>query len=137
MQPTSLGQAILKHWSLKQRYALLQSHARRWVAHALRSTKLLKTFSKDLLKAKGEGGTWLTVVNFLVVRSFALEVKPWSGNNVPANLRQMLFSILTRKDKVPRLKFHPSRSRSWLREERSQLAAPSGPGPHVLPSHYQ
>ena len=54
---------------------LLQGYARRWVAHALRSTKLLKTFSKDLLKAKGEGGPWLTVANFLVVRSFALEVR--------------------------------------------------------------
>ena len=59
------------------------------MAHALRSTKLLKTFSKDLLKAKGEGGTWLTVVNFLVVRSFALEVRSWSGKDVPVNLYQM------------------------------------------------
>ena len=67
---------------------LLQGHARRWVAHALRSTKLLKTFIKALLKAKGEGGTWLTVANFLVVRSFALEVRSWSGNDVPENLYQ-------------------------------------------------
>ena len=68
---------------------LLQGHARRWVAHALRGTKLLKTFSKDLLKAKGKGGTWLTVANFLVVRSFALEVRSWSGNDVPINLYQI------------------------------------------------
>ena len=59
------------------------------MAHALRSTKLLKTFSKDLLKAKGKGGTWLTVANFLVVRSFALEVRSWSGNDVPINLYQI------------------------------------------------
>ena len=31
---------------------LLQGHARRWVAHALRIPKLLKAFSKALLKAK-------------------------------------------------------------------------------------
>ena len=47
MQPTSLGQAILKHWSLKQRYALLQSHARRWVAYAFKNHNL-QTETKDL-----------------------------------------------------------------------------------------
>ena len=46
----------------------------------------------------------------------------------------MLFSVLTRKGKVPRLNFYPVRSRSWLRGSRSQLAAPSGPGPQPLTS---
>ena len=43
---------------------------------------------KKKKKTKGEGGTWLTVANFLVVRSFALEVRSWSGNDVPVNLYQ-------------------------------------------------
>ena len=29
---------------------------------------------------------------------------------------------------------HPPRSQSWLRGSRSQLAAPSGPGSHILPN---
>ena len=48
----------------------------------------------------------------------------------------MLFSVLTRKGRVPRHSFHPPRSRSWLRGGRSQLAAPSGPGSHTLPSYH-
>ena len=45
----------------------------------------------------------------------------------------MLFSVLTRKGKVPRHNFYPPRSQSWLTGGRSQLA-PSGPGSHALPS---
>ena len=44
---------------------LLQIHTRS-VSHALRTLKLLKAFSKGSLKAKGEGGAWLVVTNFLV-----------------------------------------------------------------------
>ena len=43
---------------------LLQIHTRRRVAHALRTLKLLKAFSKAFLKARGEGGAWLVVTNF-------------------------------------------------------------------------
>ena len=45
---------------------LLQVHARRWVAHALRTPKLLKAFSKALFKQKVNGvgvGAWLAVVD--------------------------------------------------------------------------
>ena len=35
------------------------------MAHALRTLKLLKAFSKAPLKAKGEGGAWLVVTDFL------------------------------------------------------------------------
>ena len=45
----------------------------------------------------------------------------------------MVFSVLTRKGKIPKHNFHPPRSQSWLRGGRSQLAAPSGPGSHTLP----
>ena len=46
----------------------------------------------------------------------------------------MSFSILSRKSKVLRHNFPPLRSQSWLKEGRSQLVAPSGPGPQTLPS---
>ena len=46
----------------------------------------------------------------------------------------MVFSVLTRKSKVPRYNFHPPRSRSQPTGDRAQLAAPSGPGSHTLPS---
>lgn len=49
----------------------------------------------------------------------------------------MLFSVLRRKGKVPRLNFHPVRSRSWLRASRSvgsSLRAGSpAPRPAVIP----
>ena len=51
---------------------LLQIHIRRRVAHALRTLKLLKAFSKASLKGKGEGGVWLVVTNFLVSDSLFL-----------------------------------------------------------------
>ena len=47
MHRTSLGQAILKHWSLKQSYALLQSNARIYVAYAFKNRNL-PTETKDL-----------------------------------------------------------------------------------------
>ena len=48
----------------------------------------------------------------LGVRSFVLEVRPWSGKDVTINLhKQMLFSVLTRKGNIPRHNFHPLRSR--------------------------
>ena len=42
------------------------------MAHALRTLKLLKAFSKASLKGKGEGGVWLVVTNFLVSDSLFL-----------------------------------------------------------------
>ena len=46
----------------------------------------------------------------------------------------LLFSVLTRKAKVPKHNFYPPRSASWLRGGRFQLAASSGPGSETLPS---
>ena len=52
----------------------------------------------------------------LGVRTFVLEVRSWSGNDVPVNLHQIkLFPVLTRTGKDLRHNFHSSRSRSWLR----------------------
>ena len=75
---------------------------------------------------------WLVVADFLVSDPLFLR----SGNDVPVNLYQMnvIFSVLTRKGKVPRHNFHPPKSQSRLIGGRSQLVAPSGPGSHTLPS---
>ena len=70
----------------------------------------------------------------LGIRSFVPEVRSWSGNNVPVNLYQTNVIQCPVKGKVPRHKLHPPRSWSWLRGGRSQLAAPSRPGPQTLPS---
>ena len=48
------------------------------------------------------------------------------------SIKLMLFSVLTRKGKVPRQSIHHPRSQSWLRAGRAQLTAPSGPGPQTL-----
>lgn len=45
--------------------------------------------------------------------------------------KQMVFSVLTRKGEVPRHYCHPLKSRPCLRGGRSQLTAPSGPGPQT------
>ena len=46
----------------------------------------------------------------------------------------MLFSVLTRKSKVPRHDFDPPRSQPWLRGGRALLAAPSGQVPTSCPA---
>ena len=111
---------------------LLQGHARRWVAHVLRAPKLLKAFSKALLKAKW-GERSMVSCKLPGVRSFVLEVRSWSGNDVSVNFHQrMLLSVLTRKGKVPGYNFHPPRSWAWLRGGSAQSAAHSGPSPQTL-----
>ena len=73
----------------------------------------------------------------LGVRSFVLKVRSWSGNDVPVNLYQMNVILCPdEKGKVPRHNFYLPRSQSWLRGVRSQLAAPSGPDSHILPSYH-
>ena len=53
----------------------------------------------------------------LGVGSFFLEVRLWSGHYTTVNLHQFkYYFVLTRKGKVPRLDFHPPRSKLWLRE---------------------
>ena len=72
---------------------------------------------------------------FLAVRSFVPEVRSWSGNDVPVNCYQtMLFSVLTRKGKVPGHSCHPPGSRPWLRGGRGQFTAPSKPVPIACPA---
>ena len=46
----------------------------------------------------------------LSVRSFVLEVRSWSGNDVPVSLYQM--DVIICPGKVPRHNFHPPMSQS-------------------------
>ena len=47
----------------------------------------------------------------------------------------MWFSVLTRKARSPD-NFYPTKVQSWLRGGKSQLQAPSGPGPQMPPSRH-
>ena len=64
---------------------LLQGHARRRVAHTLKTLNSLKAFSNALLKER-EGKGMVSCCKFLRVRSCVLEVRSQSGHNVPVNL---------------------------------------------------
>ena len=67
----------------------------------------------------------------LAVRSFALEVRC----SCKPPQKQMLFSVLTSKDKVLRLNFHPPRSRAWVRGgDPSEDQLPPPPYLHPAPS---
>ena len=46
----------IKTLELETEKGILQGHTRRWMAHALRTPKLLKAFSKALLKKRDEEG---------------------------------------------------------------------------------
>ena len=97
--------------------------------------KVTESFQQVHVKAKGEGWVWLVIADFSV--SDALFLRSGHGQVMmflQISTRWMLFSVLTRKGKVPRHNFHPPRFQPWLREGRSQLTAPSGPGTHILPT---
>ena len=66
-----------------------------------------------------------------------LKVRSWSGNDVPIHLYQM--NVIFCPDKRGQsLKAQLSRWNvpSWLSRNRSQLAAPSGQGSHILPTSH-
>lgn len=91
--------------------------ARRWVAHALKTPQIPESCQQSpFLRKVSEG---CGCCKLLGVGSFAQGVGSWSGNDVP---------------EAPRYNFLPPRSWFWLREDRSQLEAPSGPNPQNLPS---
>lgn len=60
-------------------------------------------------------------------------VRSWYSCKSPP--KQMLFSFMTRKGKVPKLNFHPSRSRPWLNRGGVSVQA-SHPAPGA-PVQYQ
>ena len=68
--------------------------------------------------------------------SSVLEVRSWSGKDVPVNLCQTnVFLCSDKKQQDAKAQLSPSlRSRSWLRGGRSQWAAPSGAGSQILSS---
>ena len=66
------------------------------------------------------------------VRFFVFEDRSWSDNNAPVTLYQMKFTICSEKrGKGPKAQPSPSAVPSGLRGGRSQLVAPSGPGPQT------
>lgn len=93
-----------------------------------------QNFQQSPLCRKGKGGAWLVVASCLVLYPVFLRSGQWSGNDVSVNLHQANVTHHSdKKGKVPRHKFHPLRSRSWLKKQ-IQTAAPSGPGPQACPA---
>ena len=87
---------------------LLQDHAERQLTHALKSPKLSESFQRSPFLGK--------FCKLLGITSSVLEFRSWTGKDVPVNLYQRnVFSVLTRKGKIPGHSFHPPRSQSWLR----------------------
>ena len=96
--------------------------------------KVTESFQQVHVKAKGEGWVWLVIADFSV--SDALFLRSGHGQVMmflQISTRWMLFSVLTRKGKVPRHNFHPPRFQPWLREGRSQLTALQGQVPTSCP----
>ena len=80
---------------------------------------------------------WLVVANFLVSENLFFS----SGHDQVTmflwiSSKRMLFSVFTRKGRIPKHSFHPLRSWFWLRESRFQLAACTGQGPQTFPSSH-
>ena len=67
--------------------ALLQGHARRRVAHALKSPELPESFQQSPFLGKVREGV-VSCCKLLGVTSFVLEVRSRSGQDVPVNLHQ-------------------------------------------------
>ena len=74
----------------------------------------------------------VTCCRLLRVRSFVLKVRSWLSNHVPVNLYQLNVILCPdKKGQSPKAQqLSPSEVPVWLREGRSQLAAPS----YSLPS---
>ena len=88
-----------------------------------------KTFSR-----KEEGGVWIIIADFLVSNRLFLRSRYGQVMMVlNISTKQRLFCS-DEKGQGLKAWFYLPKSRSWLRGGRSQLAAPSGPGPHTLPN---
>ena len=75
--------------------SLSQGHARRWVAHAPKSSNSSEGFRKMFLKAR-QGGVWLVAAHFLVLESFVLVAVHIGKVTMFCKppMRQILFSVL-------------------------------------------
>ena len=124
-----------KHYSLEQRriyYRFMQGDG--WLIPWEPQSWLLNALVKSLKSERWEMDM-VSCCRLLGVRSLVLQVRSWSGSDDLVNLYQMnVILCLGKKGKVPSQSFHPSRSQSWLRGGRSQLASPSGPDSHILSS---
>ena len=90
---------------------LLQSHARRVAHNFKKNPSSLKGFQQSpFIEKVREGG-------YNLLQTFRCQIFcSWGQATMfQAPSKQMLFSLLTRKSKVPRFNLHPLRSRPWLR----------------------
>ena len=79
------------------------------MAHALKSPNSPKAFSKDLFIGEVREGL-VSCCKLLGVRSFVLEVRSWSGNNVPVNLHQTNVILCSdKKGQGPKAQLSPSK----------------------------
>ena len=113
---------------------LWQGHVKRWIAYTIKTPNFPKASAKPSYR-KGEGRGWLAVANFLVSDPLFLRSGHRSPYSCKPPQKQMLFSVLTSKDKVLRLNFHPPRSRAWVRGgDPSEDQLPPPPYLHPAPS---
>lgn len=109
------------------------------MAHALKASDSPKAFSKILSQGREgriscgrPGRAWLVVCSLLGFRSFVLEVRSRSGNDVPVNLHQInVIFCSDKKGRGPKAQLSSSEVQVLLRGGRAQVAAPSGPGPRT------
>ena len=98
----------------------------------LKNSKGPEIFHQSPFKSQRWGRGVVSRANLLVSDPLFLRSGHGQVTFLYISSKQMLFSVLTRKGKVPRHSVHHPRSQSWLRGSRAQLAAPSGPGPKTL-----
>ena len=75
-----------------------------------KNPKVTESFQQAPSKAKGEGGLWLSCCRLLGVRAFVLQVRSWSGSDVPVNLYQMNVILCPdKKEQGPKAQLAPSK----------------------------
>ena len=76
------GSLLEEHGTEK---GLVQGHAKRWVAHALKLPNCLKAFSEALFLGKVKEGV-VSCWKHLGVTSVVFQVRSWSGKDVPVSV---------------------------------------------------
>ena len=82
------------------------------------------------------GRGMVSCCTLLGIRSFILESGHGQVNNVLVSLHQSIVLWSDKKGQGPQAWASHSEVQVWLRGGRSQLRAPSWPGPQTLPSHH-
>ena len=101
----------------------------------LKNPKLPESFQAKPFYRKGKGGAWLNCCTLFGVRSFALEVSSWSGNDIPINLHQTNVILCSdKKGQVPKTQLSPSEV--WILTDEADLSwwLPRGQVPRPYPA---